>query len=85
MDDLSKARFVQERPSLRLHNLAGIDSIMNQIKELVFYPVQFAKLYSHLGVKPPCGLLLHGPSGCGKTTLALAIAGELNLPFFKVC
>lgn len=41
-------------------------------------------IISYLGVRPPCGLLLHGPSGCGKTTLAHAIAGELNLPFFKV-
>lgn len=67
----------------RLSSLAGIDSIINQIKELVFYPVQYSQLYSHLGVTPPCGILLHGPSGCGKTTLAYAIAGELNLPFFK--
>ena len=37
-----------------------------------------------IGVSPPSGLLLHGPSGCGKTTLALAIAGELQLPFHKV-
>ena len=28
--------------------------------------------------------MLHGPSGCGKTMLATAIAGELNLPFYKI-
>jgi predicted ATPase len=50
----------------------------------VFYPTQFPELYAHLGVSPPCGILLHGPSGCGKTMLATAIAGELGLPYFKV-
>lgn len=41
-------------------------------------------MYSHLGVSPPCGFLLHGPPGCGKTLVAHAIAGELDLPFFKL-
>jgi ribosome biogenesis ATPase len=76
--------FLTSRPTARLSDLAGLDSVLQQIKELVFFPVLYPRLYSHLGVRPPCGILLHGPSGCGKTTLASAIAGELNLPFFKV-
>jgi ribosome biogenesis ATPase len=71
-------------PTAKLADMAGIDSILQQIRELVFYPVQYPELYSLLGVSPPCGILLHGPSGCGKTLLATAIAGELGLPFFKV-
>jgi hypothetical protein len=27
---------------------------------------RYPELYTHLGVRPPCGLLLNGPSGCGK-------------------
>ena len=85
---LSKGRtapseFMVPRPSTRLCDMAGIDSITSQVKELVFYPVLYPGLYTYLGVQPPCGLLLHGPSGCGKTALAYAIAGELGLPFFK--
>lgn len=73
-----------DRPPVRFADLAGLDLVVNQIKELVCFPIQFPQLYSHLGVCPPCGILLHGPSGCGKTTLAAAIAGETNLPYFKV-
>ena len=72
------------RPTVRLKDLAGLESTLQTVKELVFYPVQLPTLYKQLGVQPPSGLLLHGPSGCGKTTLAMAIGGELNLPFFKV-
>lgn len=79
----TSSEFLVPRPSARISDLAGIDSITSQVKELVFYPVLYSKLYNYLGVQPPCGLLLHGPSGCGKTALAYAIAGELGLPFFK--
>ena len=80
----SGGNFLATRPKTRLTELAGIDSILQQIRELVFYPTQFPTLYAHLGVSPPCGILLNGPSGCGKTMLASAIAGELGLPFYKV-
>lgn len=79
----SGSEFLIARPNTRLCDMAGIDSISLQVKELIFYPVLYPGLYSYLGVQPPCGLLLHGPSGCGKTALAYAIAGELGLPFFK--
>lgn len=68
----------------RLSNLAGLDNILKQVREIVFFPIELSELYIHLGISPPSGLLLHGPSGCGKTTLANAIAGELGLPYFKV-
>lgn len=78
------SQFLSKPPMARLADLAGIEPVMDQIRELVFYPVQYPELYAHLGVSPPSGILLHGPSGCGKTMLANAIAGELGLPFYKV-
>ena len=72
-----------ERPTARLDDLAGMDAVVTNIRELVFFPVMYPYLYEELGVQPPCGLLLNGPSGCGKTHLAMAIAGELGVPFYK--
>ena len=85
-DKASKVQvgLVKERPRARLSDLAGIDSVLGLINELVFYPIMYPQLYSELGLRPPCGILLNGPSGCGKTLMALAIAGELGLPFFRV-
>lgn len=79
----SKA-FQCDRPSFKFSDLAGLDPIIKQVRELVCYPLQFPAVYSRLGVKPPSGILLYGPSGCGKTALANAIAGETGLPYFKV-
>lgn len=75
--------YLTERPPHRLSHLAGLDATIEQVKELTFLPVQHAAIYEHLGVSPPCGIMLKGPSGCGKTALASAIAGELDLPYFR--
>jgi SpoVK/Ycf46/Vps4 family AAA+-type ATPase len=80
----SSNSFLTERPVARFSDLAGLENVLDQIKELVIYPLMYSSLYAHLGVCPPCGILLNGPSGCGKTLLANAIAGETGLNYFKV-
>ena len=42
------------------------------------------EIYRQLGISPPRGFLLSGPPGCGKSLIADAIAGELDLPYFKL-
>lgn len=44
------SNFMLNRPKIRLSDLAGIDTILEQIQELVFYPIKYPKLYSHLGI-----------------------------------
>lgn len=65
-------------------DLGGIESVLQDVRELIEYPLRHPEIYEHLRVSPPRGVLLHGPPGCGKTALAHAIAGELGLPFLKV-
>mmetsp|Transcript_30568 Transcript_30568/g.65881 ORF Transcript_30568/g.65881 Transcript_30568/m.65881 type:complete len:802 (+) Transcript_30568:227-2632(+) len=74
----------EERPEERLEDLGGIDSILQDLRQLIVQPLLHPEVFSHLGVSPPTGVLLHGPPGSGKTKLAHAIAGTTNVSFFKV-
>ncbi|KAM9980264.1 hypothetical protein ACTFIZ_006532 [Dictyostelium cf. discoideum] len=71
-------------PTINFSNLGGVESCLRDIREHIEYPICHPEIYSHLGVEPPRGILLHGPSGCGKTLLAKAIAGELKVPLFAI-
>jgi ribosome biogenesis ATPase len=80
----SKSSFLTSRPNQRFSDVGGIENAIELIRELVEWPLRHVQLYTHLGVDPPRGILLHGPSGCGKTLLANAVAGELGVPFLKI-
>ena len=71
-------------PTSSYADLGGIEQILQDIHELIEYPLSHPEIYTHLGIQPPRGILLHGPAGCGKTLLAHCIAGELGVPFLKI-
>jgi ribosome biogenesis ATPase len=62
-------------PTTRLSDLGGVQPCVEKMLELVAMPLRHPEVYTHTGVQPPRGVLLHGPPGCGKTLLANAIAG----------
>jgi ribosome biogenesis ATPase len=68
----------------KLDDMGGIESIRSEIHELIEWPMRWPQLYRHYGCAPTRGILLHGPPGCGKTMLAHYIAGELEVPLYKV-
>ncbi|KAF8418497.1 ribosome biogenesis ATPase RIX7 [Tirmania nivea] len=70
--------------NLSLADLGGLDDVISDILELIGLPLTHPEVYTHTGVPPPRGVLLHGPPGCGKTMIANAIAGEIGLPFISV-
>lgn len=64
-------------------DVAGIDSAVEELQELVRY-LKNPELFEKMGIKPPHGVLLEGPPGCGKTLVAKAIAGEAGVPFYQM-
>eukprot|EP00795_Rhopilema_esculentum_P003462 gene3462-1841_t len=68
---------------LKLADIGGYENALEEVMKLLFH-LKHPEVFQRLGVKPPRGFLLHGPPGCGKTLLANAIAGELQLPYYKL-
>lgn len=86
---LSKAFNVEkfvivEKPTTEWNVVGGLDSQVNEIKEVVELPLKKPELFKKVGITPPKGVLLHGPPGTGKTLLAKAVAASTNSTFIEV-
>jgi cell division protease FtsH len=80
----SRARLYDtERPSVTFADVAGIDEVKSELKEVVDF-LREPQKYQRLGGSVPKGVLLVGAPGTGKTLLARAAAGEANVPFFSI-
>ena len=76
--------FLVTRPTARYSDIGGIDAVLDEVRQLIEFPLTHPEIYAHLGVEPPRGILLHGPPGTGKTQLANAIAGESGAAFLSI-
>ncbi|KAF2198471.1 AAA-domain-containing protein [Delitschia confertaspora ATCC 74209] len=67
-------------------DIGGLDSIIEELKESVIYPLTMPHLYSSSSslLSAPSGVLLYGPPGCGKTMLAKALAHESGACFINL-
>jgi len=68
---------------VRFSDVAGVDEAKEELMEVVEFLKTPAK-YTAIGGKIPKGVLLVGAPGTGKTLLAKAVAGEANVPFFRM-
>lgn len=75
---------LQERPTIRLADVAGMAEMKRILEEDVIKPARHPETYARFKVKPGGGVLMYGPPGNGKTFIAKAIAGELDAAFFNV-
>jgi transitional endoplasmic reticulum ATPase len=76
---------VRQRPrGLTYAEIGGLDRELERIREIVELPLRFPRLFRHLGITPPKGILLHGPPGTGKTLIARVLAAESNSYFIHV-
>ena len=73
-----------EIPNVKWERIGGLDSVKNELKESVEWPLKYPNSFKRLGIKPPRGILLYGPPGTGKTLLAKAVANESQSNFILV-
>jgi transitional endoplasmic reticulum ATPase len=75
---------VVEVPNTTWADIGGMESVKNELRELVQYPVEHPEKYEKFGMSPSRGVLFYGPPGCGKTLLAKAVANECQANFISV-
>lgn len=69
---------------ITLADLGGVDSIIQELEDLIVLPLLQPEIYSASKIQPPRGILLYGPPGCGKTMIANAFAAEIGVPFIAI-
>jgi transitional endoplasmic reticulum ATPase len=62
-------------------DIGGLDSELEQVREMIELPLSEPELFRELGIDPPSGVLLYGPPGTGKTLIAKAVANEVDAHF----
>jgi len=83
-EEKAKALILAEKPGIRFADIAGLETVKENIKEAIVYPFKYPEEYRYFGVKPGGGILLYGPPGCGKTMLAAAAAAECDAVFINL-
>jgi len=78
-------RFViMEKPDVNWSEIGGLDTQVQEIKEVIELPLKNPELFKKIGIHPPKGILLHGPPGTGKTLLAKAVASSTKSTFIEI-
>ncbi|KAH6670234.1 cell division cycle protein [Verticillium dahliae] len=75
---------VVEVPNVRWEDIGGLESVKQDLKESVQYPVDHPEMFLKFGLSPSRGVLFYGPPGTGKTMLAKAVANECAANFISV-
>ncbi|HSI85867.1 MAG: AAA family ATPase [Candidatus Methylacidiphilales bacterium] len=73
-----------EQPRLSFADVGGMDTVKEELRMKILYPLQNPDLFRAYGKKIGGGVLLYGPPGCGKTLLSRAVAGEMQASFISI-
>src|SRR6058998_2134716 len=73
-----------EVPEIKWDDIGGLNSVKEELREAVEWPLKYSDVFTQLNATPPKGLLLYGPPGTGKTLLAKAVANESQANFISV-
>ncbi len=83
-DEQSANWLVSEPPQVTFSDVAGLETVKEQIRLKLLYPFTHPALAKQYGIQPGGGILLYGPPGTGKTLIARAVAGEIKAAFFTI-
>ncbi len=75
---------LSERPRISFQDIGGMETLKEQIRLNILYPMQKPEIYEAYGKKVGGGILMFGPPGCGKTYISRATAGEMGAKFFTL-
>lgn len=73
-----------EIPDVRWEDIGGLESVKEELREAIEWPLKYGPLFQHAKARPPKGILLYGPPGTGKTLLAKAVATESQANFISI-
>lgn len=73
-----------EVPDIKWADIGGLESVKEELREAIEWPLKYPELFAQMSAVPPKGLLLYGPPGTGKTLLAKAAANESEANFISV-
>ncbi len=73
-----------EIPTIHWTDIGGLESVKQDLREAVEWPIKNPEIFKRMGIRPPRGILLFGPPGCGKTLLARAVATESEANFISI-
>ena len=73
-----------ETPNINWDDVGGLDSVKQELKEAIEWPLKFPEGFERMGIRPSRGILLYGPPGTGKTLIAKAVAKESEANFIQV-
>ncbi len=75
---------ILEVPNVKWEEIGGLESVKQELREAVEWPLKYPEVFKRLGIRPPRGILLYGPPGTGKTLLAKAVATESQANFISI-
>ena len=73
-----------EIPNVRWEDVGGLETVKQQIREAVEWPLKYHDMFKHAKITAPKGILLYGAPGTGKTLMAKAVANETKVNFISV-
>ncbi len=74
----------RRREAVTYEDIGGLHKEMRRVREIIELPLKYPKVFAHLGIEAPKGVLLYGPPGTGKTLIARAVAHESNVHFIHI-